>query len=174
FRLEDITRDEVGKGPPRKIGDPIAQAYFYRGQKPLRSTIGDTVENDLASTIKVIEEGWIKPPYWSLVLLDLCFYTGKVTKESDRQSTGMPEGRLGDDDPKQYFGLKILSAIKENFPNLPVVVLSSKPEQEVGLDYTRRDRRLLQGIDDCPSKHTASLCPRRQAKYPVQGGNRDR
>lgn len=137
FRLEDITRDEVGKGPPRKIGDPIAQAYFYRGQKPLRSTVGDIVENDLASTIKVIEEGWIKPPYWSLVLLDLCFYTGKVTKESDRQSTGMPEGRPGDDNPKQYFGLKILSAIKENFPNLPVVVLSSKPEQEVGLDYTR-------------------------------------
>ena len=137
FRLEDITRDEIGKGPPRKIGDPIAQAYFYRGQKPLRSIIGDTVENDLESTLRVIDEGWSKPPYWSLVLLDLCFYTGKVTNESNRQSTGMPEGRPGDDDPKKYFGLKILSAIKENVPNLPVVVLSSKPEQEVGLDYTR-------------------------------------
>lgn len=137
FRLEDITGDEIGKGQPRRIGDPIAQAFFYRGQKPPSSSIGDTVENDLDSTLRVIDEGWSKPPYWSLVLLDLCFYTGKVTQESDRQSTGMPEGRLGDDDPKQYFGLKILSAIKESFPNLPVVVLSSKPEEEVGLDYTR-------------------------------------
>jgi len=137
FRLEDITGDEIGRGQPRKIGDPIAHAFFCRGQRPLCSSVGDTVENDIHGTLKVIEDGWIKPPYWSLVLLDLCFYTGKVTTESDIQSTGMPVGHPGDDDPKQYFGLKILSAIKKNFPHLPVVVLSSKPEEEVGLDYTR-------------------------------------
>lgn len=137
FRLEDITGDEAGKGQPRKLGAPVAQAFFYRGQSPLDSEIGDTVENDLEGTLKVIEDGWIKPPYWSLVLLDLCFYTGKVTAESDRNTLGMPEGRTGDDDPRHYFGLTILSAIKERFPNLPVVILSSKPEEEVGLDYTR-------------------------------------
>lgn len=137
YLLKDVTGDEEGKGAATlKIKQPVAQAVFYRGQKPVCSSVGDTVENDLEGTLKVISEGWTKPPYWSLVLLDLCFYTGKVTEKSNSKTLGMPEGRLGDDDPKQYFGLRILEKIKENFPTLPVVILSSKPEADVSLDYT--------------------------------------
>ncbi|NVN97088.1 sigma-54-dependent Fis family transcriptional regulator, partial [Candidatus Nomurabacteria bacterium] len=137
YLLQDITGDQDGKGSVQRLKRPVAQAYFYRGQHPTSSIPGDLVENDLNGTLKLIADGWNKPPYWSMVLLDLCFYTGRVTEISNKKVEGMPEGRPSDDDPRQYFGLQILSAIKENFPNLPVVILSSKPEDEVSLDYTR-------------------------------------
>lgn len=137
YLLKDITGYEEGKVTSTlKIKKPVAEAVFFRGQKPICSTVGDTVENDLEVTLKVIADGWNKPPYWSLVLLDLCFYTGRVTEESNKKNPGMPEGRPGDDDPKQYFGLRILEKIKDNFPTLPVIILSSKPEKDVSLDYT--------------------------------------
>ncbi|MEM8556315.1 MAG: sigma 54-interacting transcriptional regulator [Bacteroidota bacterium] len=59
------------------------------------------------------------------------------TSESDR-GRGMPEGRLGDDDPQHYFGLHLLNAIRDAFPTLPVIVLSSKPHEQVS--------RALEGI----------------------------
>jgi DNA-binding NtrC family response regulator len=72
-----------------------------------------------------------------MVLLDLCFYTGNVTDESNRQP-GMPEGRSQDDNPSSYFGLSILQAIREEFPELPVVILSANPRDEVSRDISRR------------------------------------
>jgi DNA-binding NtrC family response regulator len=138
YLLKDITGDEIGKGTPKKIPKPVAQAVFFRGQSPVSSSVGDTVENDLGGTLAVIAEGWNKPPYWSLVLLDLCFYTGMVTEESNQKDLGMPEGRYGDDSPKSYFGLQVLEAINEKFPGLPVVILSSKPREEVSRDFSLR------------------------------------
>lgn len=137
YLLQDITGDEEGKGHTLKVNKPVAEAFFFRGQTPKTSSVGDIVENDLEGTLKVIAGGWNKPPYWSLVLLDLCFYTGHVTETSNKKMFGMSEGRPSDDDPRQYFGLQILSAIKEKFPGLPVVILSSKPEDEVSRDYTK-------------------------------------
>jgi DNA-binding NtrC family response regulator len=75
---------------------------------------------------------------WSLLLLDLCFYTGRVTEESHRRSPGMPAGRPGDDDPRSYFGLTLLDAIHREFPELPIFILSSKPREEVSLEFSRR------------------------------------
>lgn len=142
YLLNDITGDEEGKGTSTlKIKRPVAEAVFYRGQNPVSSNVGDTVENDLKGTLKVISEGWTKPPYWSLVLLDLCFYTGKVTDKSNSKTLGMPEGRPGDNDPKKYFGLRILEAITENFPGLPVVILSSQPREEVSREFSIRGAR---------------------------------
>lgn len=137
YLLQDITGDEEGKGSAQRIKKPIAEAVFFRGQKPICSNVGDVVENDIEGTLKFISDGWNKPPFWSLVLLDLCFYTGRVTERSNHKTPGMPEGCPDDDDPKQYFGLQILSAIKENYPNLPVVILSSKPEEQVSLNYSK-------------------------------------
>ena len=136
YLLEDITGDEIGKGTHQKIKRPIAQAIFYRGQRPVNSSEGDIVENDLEGVIDIIAAGWNKPPYWSLVLLDLCFYTGKVTNKSNKKTRGMPEGRDGDDNPTKYFGLRLLEAINEHFPNLPVVILSSKPHHEVSREIS--------------------------------------
>ncbi|MGJ3242209.1 MAG: sigma-54-dependent transcriptional regulator [Opitutales bacterium] len=75
---------------------------------------------------------------WSLLLIDLCFYTGRVTEESHRRTPGMPEGRPGDDDPRSYFGLTLLDAIHRKFPELPIFILSSKPRGDINLELTRR------------------------------------
>jgi DNA-binding NtrC family response regulator len=88
---------------------------------------------------------------WSMVLIDLCFYTGRVTEESHRRTPGMPEGRPGDDDPRSYFGLTLLEAIHREFPEIPIFILSSKPREEVSLEFSRRgalgfiDRSALDG-----------------------------
>jgi DNA-binding NtrC family response regulator len=144
YLVEDVTGDEIGKGTPQKIIDPIAQVVFYRGQKPICSTVGDTVENDLDGTLRVIRDGWMSSentPFWSMVLLDLSFKTGRVTDESSRKALGMPEGRESDDDPATYFGLRILQGINEELPDLPVIILSSKPREEVSREFSQRGAR---------------------------------
>lgn len=97
YLLRDITRDESGKEKAQKIRQPIAEALFFRGQSPVWSGVGNLVENDLEGCLEIIRKGWegdgTRGSFWSMVLLDLCFYTGPVTKESDRKSPGMPEGR---------------------------------------------------------------------------------
>lgn len=140
YLIEDITGDEVGKGTPQRIKNPVAQAIFCRGQTPTCSTVGDTVENDLEGALRLIRDGWIDPnkPRWSMVLLDLCFYTGRVTQESNRKTLGMPEGRHGDD-PQRYFGLRLLEAIHDEYPDLPVIILSSKSRKEVSQEFSRKD-----------------------------------
>ena len=142
YLFEDVTGDETGKGSLQKIKKPVAQVVFYRGQKPQCSTVGETVENDLKGTLQIVREGWGEwtkaKPRWAMVLLDLCFYTGRVTKESNRRTLGMPEGRDSDDDPKQYFGLRILQNLHTKFPNLPVIIFSSKSREEVSNAFSQR------------------------------------
>lgn len=141
FLIEDVTGDEDGKQAQSRIKTPIAQAVFTRGQTPQCAAPGDIVRNDLDGTLKLIADGWTEllpdRPRWALVLLDLCFYTGSVTDESHRRVPGMAQGLPGDDDPESYFGLQILEAIHERFPDLPVVILSSKPRDQVSLTFTR-------------------------------------
>jgi DNA-binding NtrC family response regulator len=142
YLLKDVTGDENGKGPLQRISAPIAEVIFCRGQRPSCAIVGDTVENDLDGTLSVIEEGWEVQsgarPTWAMVLLDLHFHTGCVTPESDARTRGMPQGRLGDNEPNNFFGLKLLEAIKKRFPDLPVVILSSKPRQDVSEDFTKK------------------------------------
>jgi DNA-binding NtrC family response regulator len=138
YLLKDVTGDISANMSSMTIKSPIAEAVFFRGQKPIAASIGDTVENDLGGTLQKIREGWENPPPgkppWTLVLLDLCFYTGKIKKDSSPK--GMPEGRPGDDNPRKYFGINILEAIKKEFPNLPVVILSSKPRNEISQEFS--------------------------------------
>jgi len=140
YLLEDITEDENGKDTCQKIKKPLARAVFCRGQKPVSSTVGDTVENDLDGTLQIIAQHWDSPtsgkPCWAMVLLDLCFYTGNITEESNRRVKGMPEGRPDDERPESYFGLHILRAIHNRFPDLPVVILSSKPRDQVSREFS--------------------------------------
>lgn len=138
YLLQDCTGDEVGKSALQRIKKPIAYAVFHRGQTPACSRVGDTVDNDLAGTLQFVRDGWCQSdlPRWSLVLLDLCFYTGDVTFASNGKVCGMPEGQEGDDDPRRYFGLRILEALHESYPDLPVIILSSKPRAEVSREFT--------------------------------------
>ena len=144
YLLEDVTGDEAGKGAQQKVKRPIARAVFHRGQRPACSTVGDVVENDLEGTLRVVRDGWLVPDgeqCWALVLLDLCFYTGPVTEQSHRRTPGMPEGRSGDDTPDGYFGLRILQALQAEMPDLPVVILSSKPRDEVSRKFSYNGAR---------------------------------
>lgn len=140
FRLQDVTDDELPDRVGTRVAEPIAQVVFVRGQQPTCSTVGDTVENDLEGTLEVIRSGWVDlqpgEPRWAMALLDLCFYTGKVTEQSDENTPGMPEGRPGDEEPSQYFGLRLLKAIHLGFPELPVIILSSKERRPVSREFS--------------------------------------
>ena len=143
FLWQDKTEDNAASASRQKVLSPSAKAVFFRGQTPECANIGDVVENNLEASLAKVREGWTdaiaqgKPP-WSFLLLDLCFYTGRVTEESHRRTPGMPDGRAGDDDPRSYFGLTLLDAIHREFPELPIFILSSKPREEVSLEFSRR------------------------------------
>lgn len=148
FLLQNEPEAEKPKVKRFEIPDPIATACFCRGQTPVCAKVGDTVEGDLEAALVAVRNGWPEAKTeggrqkaklrWSMVLLDLCFYTGVVTEESHRQTPGMPEGRPGDDDPRSYFGLTLLDAIHQEFPELPIFILSSKPRGDVSLEFSKR------------------------------------
>ncbi len=141
FLWRDVTADSAALTSRQKVLDPSAEAFFCRAQKPITAVIGDRIENEIEQAIRCVESGMSasngRAP-WSMVLVDLCFYTGNVTEASNRRTTGMPEGRAEDADPQHYFGLSILDAIHRTFPMLPVVILSSKPRDEVSREFSRR------------------------------------
>lgn len=147
FLWRDITGDAAASASRQKVLKPMAEAVFHRAQFPLESNIGAVVENDLVSAMNVVRSGWPTMEYqlrdvvsalpWSMVLLDLCFYTGAVTEESHRRTPGMPAGRPGDDDPRGYFGLQLLAEISRELPDLPVVILSTKPREDISLEFSR-------------------------------------
>lgn len=148
FLWYDATGDADAKASTQRILKPTANAVFFRAQTPIAANVGDTVENDIEATMEVVRAGWVPQPGlknaththppWSMVLLDLCFYTGRVTQESHRRTPGMPEGRPTDDRPASYFGLTLLDAIHKAFPELPVFILSSKPRHQVSLEFSQR------------------------------------
>jgi DNA-binding NtrC family response regulator len=143
FLLSDRTGDAAESASQQKVMMPVADAVFYRGQIPGVSGIGALVENDIPGSLEIVREGWHaalnegRAP-WAMVLLDLCFYTGEVTERSNRRTPGMPEGTLADEDPRNYFGLKLLDAIQREAPHLPVLIFSSKPRGEVSLEFSKR------------------------------------
>jgi DNA-binding NtrC family response regulator len=151
FLLQDVTNEWQGKRatPRQKIKSPIAEAVFIRGQTPVCASNGEVVANDLEGTLRFIRDGWygsgLRQKRWSLVLLDLCFYTGKVTGKLHSSVSGlsgvnaelgMPEGNADDIVPSQFFGIKLLKAIHIAFPDLPVVILSSQERDKVSQQYS--------------------------------------
>jgi two-component system response regulator GlrR len=174
FLIEDVTGDELGKGASQRIKKPIAQAIFCRGQIPNCATVGDVVENDTAGTLQSIRDGWTNwcpdRPLWSMILLDLCFYTGTVTQESNRKALGMPEGRHGDDHPTQYFGLHLLKEIQTLFPDLPVVILSSKPREQVSRKFSQHGALAFLSRDDERSPELLRDYIRRHGLLPDESG----
>ena len=143
FLWRDVTGDAAAQAGRHIAAKPTADALFCRAQTPSCAQVGDTVENDLQAALDAVRSGWFQSTApqrapWAMLLLDLCFYTGRVTPESHQQTPGMPEGRPKDDDPGSYFGLTLLDAIHREFPELPIFILSSKPREEVSLEFSRR------------------------------------
>ena len=142
FLLREKSQKRLSTPSRIEILDPVAEAVFCRGQTPIESGVGAFVENDIQSALHAVHKGWTEAiqratPPWSMLLLDLCFYTGQVTEESHRRTPGMPEGRTGDDNVGSYFRLTLLEAIHREFPELPIFILSSKPRDEVSLEFSQ-------------------------------------
>lgn len=116
---------DASRVPENEGSQGVALVSFFRGQKPETARLGDVVENDLPGCLSRVEKGAPDGQEWDLLVVDLCFYTGEVTKESNSEFPGFPEGHPEDDNPHNFFGLKILSAARQRFPNLPVVVFSA-------------------------------------------------
>jgi len=123
FHLIDITGDSE---KIVTIDNPAAEAVFCSGQ--LRQN--NIVKNDVEICLDEIKKGWNEnvDRRWALILLDLRFVSGQLGID------GEPEGQVGDD----TFGLLILDAIHEKFPDIPVVIISSKERSEVIEDCRRR------------------------------------
>jgi len=138
FGLVDVSSQGAVSTP--LLEDPCAEAVFFRGQVPDPAKPGDSVRNDLPSSVEMAVRGWrdgeAGPRPWAMVVLDLMFYTGTVTDTSECQGRGMPEGAPSDDRPDSYFGLQILRGIREIDPDLPVVILSSKSREDVSRTFS--------------------------------------
>jgi DNA-binding NtrC family response regulator len=152
FMLRDVTGGVLPKKKTisrQKIKSPIAEAVFIRGQTPDCPSTGDEVCNDLEGTLEVVRQLWLGTERGSkrlsMLLLDLCFYTGFVTGKissdvggsgSNKAEPGMPEGRAEDIAAKGFFGLKLLKAIHSLYPDLPIVILSSQDRDKVSQEYS--------------------------------------
>jgi DNA-binding NtrC family response regulator len=138
FLLRDITGDQPGRSGI-VVKRPIAEAFFVRGQTPKCARVNDTVSNDIESVVAVVREGLQSGAAhaWNLVLLDLSFYTGVVTVRSNETLSGMPEGREHEKTPEGYFGLEVLEKLHRTFPDLPIVILSSRSRVDVALQFAR-------------------------------------
>lgn len=122
FSLKDVTEDDDN---PEEIKNPVAESYFCTSQ---REENGFLV-NDPSLALSVIKEVWPDSHgyFWSLVLLDIRFVSGKIMEN------GEAEGQVGDSD----FGITILEEINSQLPDVPVVMLSSRERYEV-IDKCRK------------------------------------
>lgn len=117
YRLQDVTGDDPSPIPLSE--EPVARAVFCSGQH----SATDRQENSVATILDAVRSGWpdTEGNRWSLCLLDLRFVSGL------RGDDGICEGQEGDDD----FGLLALGELQREFPQLPVVILSSRDRAEV-------------------------------------------
>lgn len=122
YDLRDVTGDD---SEPENVPHPQAEAVFCSGQ-----IVGEgEVRNSVEVAIAAAGAGW---PFgdgsrWALLLLDLRFVSGPLDPQ------GKPSGCARDD----AFGLHILEHLKRQYPDLPVVILSSRERAEVIEDCRR-------------------------------------
>lgn len=98
--------------------DPIAEVTFCSGQIHSEQEIINsyTVVRDAVASGQE-SEGL----YWSLVMLDVRFDSGLI------DDSGLPSGQSRDD----HFGEEVLQCLSDDFPDLCVVMLSGKRQQEL-------------------------------------------
>lgn len=142
FGIVDVTGDD---DKSINIRNPVAEAVFCPGQ--IKET--NKVLNDVAVCLNTTGKGWDEDAEnrWALILLDLRFVSGTIG--IDDELGGQP----GDD----IFGLTILDAVHREFPDIPVVILSSKERKEIIEDCR------IRGAPDFIQRHeneTSTLSPK--------------
>ena len=96
----------------------VAEVVFCSGQKETR----DRLVNDYSVIKDAVLAGMTNGQMnWALVLLDVRFDSGPL------DDFGVPQVQEGDD----YFGEEVRKRLATDFPDLPVVMLSSKRQQEL-------------------------------------------
>lgn len=106
-------------GPVNNAGEYLAKAVFCSGQ---RDTGGQRV-NDPDVVFEHIEKAWPPDKHsrpWAMVLLDVHFVSGTIRG-------AQCAGQSGD----ERFGEELHKQIKTRHPNLPVVLLTDKHENEL-------------------------------------------
>jgi len=115
-----LDANDKGDAPRRTMTaeSAVAEAVFCSGQH-----VGDgRIDNDYEVIHTAICSADGKGGQWALVLLDINFDSG------EQREDGSPRGQSGDD----TFGLKVRERLLHDFPDLPVVMLSSKRQEEIG------------------------------------------
>jgi len=98
--------------------NPIATASICSGQQRSEHEI----LNDYEVIRQAVTEGaGFSSEHWALVLLDVCFDSGPLDE------FGLPKPQPGDD----HFGEEVRKRLAVDFPELPVVMLTSKKESEL-------------------------------------------
>lgn len=99
-------------------GEGETGAYFCRGQ----IVKDNAVVNDYESIKDAVAMRWNVPDMgsWSLVLLDVRFDSGLLV-----------DGLVSGEDNDEEFGLWVRKRLLEDFPGLPIVLLTSKHEGEI-------------------------------------------
>lgn len=119
LRLNLITTTGITESGARRPAANGIETAFCSGQ----STEGNAVKNDYGVIADAVTQGWGENAawQWNLVLLDVRFDSGVLDK------AGKPKG--GPEDDK--FGVSVRKQLRGDFPDLPVVMFSSKHESEI-------------------------------------------
>ncbi len=107
----NIFLDGVGLNPSNT--SPWAEVVFCSGQREE----GMKLTNDY----DVVKQA-VASADWALVLLDVQFDSG------ERDSSGRPAGQEGDDS----FGIVVQRILVMEYPDLPVIMLTGKRQEEIG------------------------------------------
>lgn len=95
---------------------PVAEAVLCSGQQK----IAGRVENDYGIVREAVMRGQHRGGDWALVLLDVTFDSGEL-------KGGLPRGQSEDG----QFGERVRARLAEDFPGLPVVMLTGKRQGEL-------------------------------------------
>jgi len=110
--------DVIDTEQPARVHDlALAEAVFCSGQR----RDGEVIRNDYEVIRGAVADETEKSSKWALVLLDVRFDSGPIDE------IGLPKGQPEDD----HFGEDVRKQLARDFPNLPVVMLSSKKQQEL-------------------------------------------
>jgi DNA-binding NtrC family response regulator len=109
----DAVEPDIDHNAPRQ---PLAAVTFCRGQEVSEGF----VENCYREIKKAVKKRWNDAKRWSLVLLDAMFVSGPL------------DGALvSGQDADERFGEQIRQDLGRDFPELPVAMLTSKPQSEM-------------------------------------------